>query len=389
MVPLRIALLTYSTRPRGSVVHTLELAAALHRLGHQPTIFALAKGGETGFERPVVVPVAAVPAQTAPDPSAPDFIDALIRQRIQEFVNYPPLRAGGFDIYHAQDCIGANALGQLRQQGVALRLVRTVHHIEDFTSPYLQDCQDKSIRLPDCLVCVSQLWQDALRDRYGIVAHRVFNGVDCQRFTPTSNDTEADVAQRLRLGGGPRLLTVGGLEPRKNSLGLLRAFAYLRRTHPQAQLVIAGGATLFDYQPYRQACFELMAELGLEVGEAVVLPGVVSEADLPALYRLADSFVFPSLQEGWGLVVLEAMASGVPVVTANQPPFTEFLAPHQALLVDPHSPEAMAAAMVDSLRPEVRRALVAAGLACCQGYDWQVSAERHVRLYQQLIDPGC
>lgn len=380
MASLRIALLTYSTRPRGSVVHTLELAAALHRLGHQPTIFALAKGGETGFERPVSVPVEAVPAQ-----SAPDSTDALIHQRIQEFVDSPPLRAGGFDIYHAQDCIGANALVQLRQQGKALALVRTVHHVEDFTSPYLQDCQDKSIRLPDCCLCVSQLWQDELRDRYGIVAHRVFNGVDNQRFTPISNGTEAELALRLGVTGHPRLLTVGGLEPRKNSLGLLRAFAHLRRTHPQAQLIIAGGATLFDYQPYRQACFELMAELGLGIGEAVLLPGVVGEADLPALYRLADSFVFPSLQEGWGLVVLEAMASGLPVVTANQPPFTEFLDAHRAILVDPHCPEAIAAGMATSLRPEVRKPLVEAGYACCQEYSWQASAEQHARLYQHLL----
>ncbi|MEL7227076.1 MAG: glycosyltransferase, partial [Cyanobacteria bacterium J06576_12] len=79
------------------------------------------------------------------------------------------------DIYHAQDCLSANALAILRSQGRIPHFVRTVHHIESFRSPYLQDCQEKSIYLPDRFCCVSTEWQAALKENYGVEAHRVIN----------------------------------------------------------------------------------------------------------------------------------------------------------------------------------------------------------------------
>lgn len=127
----------------------------------------------------------------------------------------------------------------------------------------------------------------------------------------------------------PLYLTVGGLEPHKNSLNLLRAFAQIRDEQPNARLIIVGGETLFDYQDYRQQCFDLIDRLKLR--DAVILPEVVSTVELAAFYRLADAFLFPSLKDGWGLVVLEAIASELPVITANQASFTEFLTSQQAL----------------------------------------------------------
>ena len=137
--PLRIALLTYATKPRGSVVHTLELATALHSLGHHVCIYALDKDGK-GFDRELNCQVRLIPAKTAPS-----SIDTLIQQRIQEFVDYFKHSNPIHDIYHAQDCISANALALLREQQQIPHFVRTVHHIEDYTSPYLQQCQDRSI----------------------------------------------------------------------------------------------------------------------------------------------------------------------------------------------------------------------------------------------------
>ena len=378
---LRIALLTYATKPRGSVMHTLELAMALHRLGHRPTVLALDKEG-LGLPRSVPFAVGLVPAA-----AGDRAIDQLIRQRIGEFVRYLQVKGEIYDLYHAQDCIGANALATLKTQGQIPHFVRTVHHIEAFESPYLQDCQDKSIRLPDRCFCVSQVWQTALQIDYGIEAVRVVNGVDADRFTPQPTGIEKALAERYGLTGHPRYLTVGGIEPRKNSLRLLQAFAQVRETHPQAQLIIAGGATLFDYQPYRQRFFDLADALNLGGGDALCLPGVVPEADLPALYRAADAFVFPSTKEGWGLVVLEAIASGLPVVTANQPPFTEFLNSEQALLVPPDSVAAIAAAMVQILQPSVRADLLRACQGLAQGYTWEACAQKHLEVYRQVSKP--
>ncbi len=373
---LRIALLTYSTKPRGSVVHTLELAEALTRLGHRVRVFALDKDG-TGFGRKTCFSTCTVPA--APMPV--DDIDALIRQRIDEFVRFFETHLERYDVYHAQDCLSANALAILKQRGHVPHFVRTVHHVENFRSPYLQACQQKSIDQPDRCLCVSELWQQVLAQDYRIQAHRVVNGVS-QRFSPQRDGSETSLAQAYGLEGGPIYLTIGGIEPRKNSINLIQAFHRLRQQQPQAQLVVAGGATLFDYAPYRRTFMSLVEAHGL--GGALVMPGVVPDSDLPGLYRLADVFVFPSVQEGWGLVVLEALASGLPVVTSNLAPFTEFLSPSSARLVDPHDPDAIAAAMAELSHPTAAAPLVAAGQTVVDHYSWERSAAMHLELYRQL-----
>ncbi|TVQ11840.1 MAG: MSMEG_0565 family glycosyltransferase [Leptolyngbya sp. DLM2.Bin27] len=387
--PLRIALLTYATKLRGSVVHTLELATALTELGHSVCVYALDKDGQ-GFDRTIPAAVQLVPAQPPPTGLTSDqATDALIRQRIQEFVDYFLASPETYDIYHAQDCIGANALGQLRQQGRVANVVRTVHHIEDYTSIYLRQCQDQSIREPDLCLCVSDRWQIALRDEYAIAAPRVLNGVDLKRFSPTLSGQEDALKARYGLTGSPIFLTVGGIEPRKNSIRLLAAFAQVLTTHPRAQLVIAGGATLFDYEPYRQQFFALAEILdqqqGPLIGKSVILPGVIPDDDLPTLYRAADVFCFPSTKEGWGLVVLEAIASGLPVITADQPPFTEFLNADHALLVNPESVDAIAAAMVAGLDAGATSRLVRHSQAVLPNYTWQKSASLHLDHYRTLI----
>lgn len=375
----RIALFTYSTKPRGSVIHTLELANALHDLGHQVCVYALDKEGK-GFDYPLACDYVPIPAQPAPAD-----IDALIQQRIAEFVTYLSQFALTYDCYHAQDCLSANALAILMQQNRISHFVRTVHHIEDYNSPYLQQCQDRSIRQASLCFCVSQRWQIALQQQYGIQALRVTNGINRQRFSPGCNGLEAELKQRWGLQGFPLYLTVGGIEPRKNSLRLLRAFSHVLADYPQAQLVIAGGATLFDYQSYQEEFFALAETLGIEIGRSLILPGTISDAELPSLYRLADAFVFPSVKEGWGLVVLEAIASGIPVITADRPPFTEFLSSHQALLVDPDSPNEMAEAMRLVLNPSLAATLIQQSQSILANYTWMASAKQHLHHYQQLF----
>ncbi|MBW4441179.1 MAG: MSMEG_0565 family glycosyltransferase [Plectolyngbya sp. WJT66-NPBG17] len=364
---MRIALLTYSTKPRGSVIHTLELAEALHRLGHSVTVFALDKDGK-GFDYPLSCEARLIPAKPASTE-----IDQLIQQRIQEFVSYLEQSEQPYDCYHAQDCIAANALCTLLKQGKIPHFVRTVHHIEDYSSIYLQQCQDRSIREASLCLCVSDRPQFELQEYYQINAPRVINGVNLERFSPHGST--------LELNGSPIYLTIGGIEPRKNSIRLLQAFKQVLSKFPNAQLIIAGGATLFDYQSYRDEFFTIAKALSLE--DALVLPGVLSDAELPSLYRSADAFVFPSVKEGWGLVILEAIASGLPVITSHQPPFTEFLNDRQALLVDPFSIDAIANAMccvfqsADSLRQQSQSIL--------SQYTWETSAKQHIHHYQTLL----
>ena len=375
---LRIALLTYATKPRGSVMQTLYLAEALQSLGHTVCIFALSKG--EGFCRPVNCETRLIPSQPAPSD-----VESLVKQRVQEFVDYFEQCDEAYDYYHAQDCISANALAILRDSPQKMRhpiphFIRTIHHIDDYNHPYLQQCQDRSIRLPNLCLCVSQHWQEQIWQQYQVHAKRVINGVDTLRFSPSASGLESHLQQSLHLQGSPIYLTVGGIEPRKNSIALLTAFFQVLTTHPNAQLIIAGGDTFFDYSPYREQFFKAVQQLGIPE-KSLVLPGTVSDADLPALYRCADAFIFPSVKEGWGLVVLEAIATHLPVVTSNIPPFTEFLTDTQALLVDPNAVEAIAQAMLDVVQPAIAHSLIQQSQTVLSHYTWITAAQMHIKFY--------
>jgi glycosyltransferase-like protein len=374
------------------VVHTVELGEALHDLGAEVCIYALDKD-QGGFYRPLRCPYRLVPTRPAPS-----GIDAVVAQRIAELT--AGLRAAGaaHDVWHAQDCISANALLALREEGRVPRFLRTVHHLDDYDSAYLRACQERSVREADLCVAVSAAWQAALRDGFGVRAPIVPNGVSARRFSPEPDGREAALRERLSIGpgraaaaGAPVFLTVGGVEPRKNSIQLLRAFLEVRRRLPGAQLVVAGGETLFDYEPYQREFMALAREAGLLGGGGgpppLVLAGVLPDALMPPLYRLADAFVFPSVREGWGLALLEAMASGVPVIASAQPPFTEFLADREsALLVDPHRPEAIAGAMEEIVLHEpLRRRLRVAARDTAALYTWERSARIAAGVYLDFL----
>ena len=104
----------------------------------------------------------------------------------------PLLAGGGFDIVHAQDCISANAALDLRDEGVIEHVVRTVHHVDEFISPSLIACQDRSILEPDLVLCVSQPWIERLAGEFGVEARLVRNGVDCDRFRRPRDAAERD-----------------------------------------------------------------------------------------------------------------------------------------------------------------------------------------------------
>lgn len=398
---LNIALFTYSTKPRGGVIHTIELAEALQAAGHNVCIYALDKDN-LGFHRPLSCPSKLVPTKPATDRSLLlqrqknyikgdlaredlDPVDELIKQRIQEFIDYLIQESTPYDIYHSQDCISSNALKVLRDKQLIPHFIRTVHHIDEFNSPYLQECHDRSILEPDLSLCVSNYWQQQLREQYQIDAPVIINGVNLQKFSSLPNGQETELKQRLGIKNHPVYLTIGGIEPRKNSLNLLQAFIKVLEIHPQAQLIIAGGETLFDYEPYRVKFFNLVKEHNLIIGESLILPGVIPDRDIPVLYRCADAFIFPSVKEGWGLVLLEAIASGLPIVTSNIPPFTEFLTSNFALLVNPNSAQSITDAMLNILNKELSHKLTKNAASIPPEYSWQKSAQLHLKQYLKVL----
>lgn len=383
---LRIGMFTHSVNPRGGVVHTLELARALHALGHRVTVFAPAAPGEHLF-RDTPHEVDLVPVPPAPKRLADRVAEHIValREHLAQRLEHER-----FDILHAHDGIGGNALADLAEAGRIAGFVRTVHHLDPFDDARLAAWQRRSVRQAARVLCVSPGWCMTIKREFGLDAALVANGVDCEHFCRKPTARDAALAEHFGLRrGAPLFLSVGGIEARKNSLRLLEAFIRVRDELPRAQLVVAGGASLLDHSDTWRAFHGLAEDVGLRQGTDLVLTGPLLDDDMPPLLRLADALVMPSLREGFGLVVLEALACGTPVVVSGIPPFTEYLEDTvidgHALYADPQEPASIALAMRRAVEPGRRRALAAEVPAVCRHYSWPASAARHVELYRDLI----
>jgi glycosyltransferase involved in cell wall biosynthesis len=181
----------------------------------------------------------------------------------------------------------------------------------------------------------------------------------------------------LELGERPLLLTAAAKRPHKNLMRLLDALALI----PPAErpvLVLPGYPTPHEAELRRRA-----AALGLD--RDVRFLGWMGDAEMEWLYAAADAFVFPSLAEGFGLPVLEAMARAVPVACSDRPPMTD-IAGDAALRFDPESPRAIADAIEALLRDEeVRRRLSAAGPARAARFTWESTARGTLAAYERTV----
>jgi glycosyltransferase-like protein len=368
-----VGLFTYSTQPRGSVVHTTYLAEALHDAGWDVTVYALDKDGR-GLFRPLSAPVCLVPAGPAPDSTV-----ALVHQRAAELTAFLTARGRRHDLYHAQDCLTANALLGLHHEPL---VVRTIHHVERFADPELAACQRRSIRGATlCLAVSDTAARDAWR-AFGVTIARVGNGVAAERFqTP---DLDREQAWRRRMdGAGPLVLAVGGVEERKNTVRVLGAFARLHAEQPGARLWILGGASVLDHGAYRAAYLAALARLPPATRAAVSELGVVPDPDVPSIMRVASVLALPSLQEGFGLAALEALAAGLPAVVSGAPPFTEYLDASCAVLVDPQAEDAIASGLRQALVTAPARR--EAGRLRAEALSWARVARQHIHHYTALL----
>jgi glycosyltransferase-like protein len=379
-------MLTYSVKPRGGVVHALEVSEALARRGHQVELGALARHGEELF-RPTALPLHVVRHSRVDGP-----FDERIQGMLEDYAEglRPFLETGAFDVVHAQDCLSANAALELRDRGIVDHVIRTVHHVDDFTSPSLVECQERSIADPDHVLCVSSPWVRRLAEEFGRQAELVSNGVDPRRHRPARDAAEREQARaRADLGERFAVLTVGGIEPRKGSLTLLDGFAALRRAVPERDplLLIAGGTTLFDYRHERDRFAARMEELG--VARHVRVLGPLAPDAIESLFRAADVFAFPSVKEGFGLAALEALAADLPVVASDLDVFRGFLADGESALLTPVGDgEALARALARVARePRLRERLRAGGRRVVQRFTWDASAAAHERAYQGFLLP--
>ncbi len=274
--------------------------------------------------------------------------------------------------------------------GFAGPLVFTCYDLTFLTHPGCHILDNKVLCLTGVLranlagagfIAISEATASGLRRHFGIEESRisVIYPAQASHLRPIAK-REAGCRLRERFGvDGAPVLSVGTLEPRKNLERLLAAYAgldeNLRRRHPL--LVTGGGGWKND------RILSLVGEL-----ETAHLLGPVDDTDLAVLYSAAAVFAYPSLAEGFGLPVLEAMACGAPVVTSNLSSLPE-VAGDAARLVDPYDVEAIRFGLDHLLRdPDECKRLSALGSDRAASFSWQTTARRTVDLYRGLVAAG-
>ena len=243
----------------------------------------------------------------------------------------------------------------------------------------------RALRKATAIITVSECSRRDLVRTVGVPVERVFvveNAIP-ESLQPVDDRERLD-AVRARYGLGERfVLYLGANDLRKNLNRLIRAYAALPRplrdTH---QLVVAGRQWPHDHPLYPDPKL-VVQEMGLE--DRVVFTGGIPEVEKATLLSAATVFAFPSLYEGFGLPVMEAMACGTPVLTANSSSLPEVVG-DAAVLVDPTSVEAIRDGLAELLEsPERRQDLAARGTERASRYRWSEVAERTVRVYEWAV----
>jgi glycosyltransferase involved in cell wall biosynthesis len=233
-------------------------------------------------------------------------------------------------------------------------------------------------RRADAVLTTSEYCRSAIRRHYDIAPSQVRlvpEGIDLARW-------RALAAREPHQRDGATILCVARQYPRKHVADLLRALPAVRRAVPRARAVIAGDG------PEHARLRALAAELGLN--DAVIFTGALADDQLELLYRQADIFCLPSVQEGFGIVFLEAMACGLPVVATLAAAIPEVVPDRRAgLLVPPSDLAALAHALIELLsRPSQRTDYGRFGREYVERFDWDRVAQVFLEQVAPFIRPG-
>ncbi len=271
------------------------------------------------------------------------------------------------------------------------KTVLTIHDLAFMLFPgyYLKSSLGKLVReVPRCarqatlIIAVSQSTKEGVVNLLGISPQkiRVVPMAVASRFKVVEDEALKESIRR-RYGLPPRFfLFVGLLNPRKNGERLIRAYHRLRsKMALPHKLVFVGGKGWL----YRNVLAQV-EELGLE--KEVIFTGYVADEDLPLIYNVAEALVYPSVYEGFGLPILEAMACGAPVITSNVSSAPE-VAGGAALLVDPYNVEQLAEVMYKvASQADLRAYLTRRGLKRARDFSWEKTALKTLAVYEEAYN---
>ena len=366
---MKIAMLTYSTRPRGGVVHALSLAEALQRKGIDVRLFSLRRRDQqdktSGFYRPTNVPSTIFEFDWSED------IKERLRSMTEAFMESLPR---DLDIYHAQDCVCDTALQLLvSERGIKPPTVRTVHHVEDFPDQYLAKCEMMALRGDTMKITVSSFWQQELHKRYNMNSTVIHNGIDLSKFVESGKPRE------------PFILFIGGMEARKGLEYAIETIEMLKQRGRNMRLVAVARPGFRGIES--RAWFDHLVER-CGVQDKVELKELIGDAELHDLYSRASVFLLPSRMEGWGLSIMEAMASGCPVVSTPVGGVTELVSiGENGLLVEVGDVSGFADAIGRLLDDKnIREMIVSNARHTVRKYTWDSAADKTIQLYHNVIE---
>ena len=239
----------------------------------------------------------------------------------------------------------------------------------------------RALRRADRIITVSNNSKRDLVDYFGISPARIdviYNGV-AGRFRADIPRAESERVSAKYGLPRPYLLFLGGEKPHKNVRNVLRAFAEARRDR-----ALPHGLVLAGPMPKNRSRVEALIA-ALDLGDHVARPGVVPEEDLPGLFAGAEAFLYPTLYEGFGLPVAEAMACGTPVLTSSTSALQE-IAGGYAYLVDPMDVDAIARGIVDlATDPGRRQEYADLGRRRAADFSWDRAAAQTLRVYAEAL----
>lgn len=230
------------------------------------------------------------------------------------------------------------------------------------------------------IITVSNFERKRIADFFSIQENEklmaVYNGVS-EHFKPVKNNDELKrVKEKYRLPD-KYFFFLGNTDPKKNTKGTLKAFSDFRKqTGKDYKLV------MLDYD--KKELEKLLEEIGdKKLMKSIVLTGYVANTDLPAIYSQSELFLYPSLRESFGIPILEAMASGAPVITSNTSSMPE-IAGKAGIMIDPYQPEQITTAMkIVSSEINLKAEMIREGILQATKFSWKTMAEEVLNIYTQ------
>ncbi len=381
-------------------VHNLDLPFVLRRLGINAIFLEPQMGGLETYVRQLLPAL----AEAAPSLEITLFVNEAGRATLAEepwapsvsFRTHPLLGRRGIRAAGEALLLGAMArrarcdlLHSVAMTAPLRPVLPSVVNIPDVTWWRVPGAVPKTTRLlwrtlvvpaaraAERVITLSNSAREEINEDFGIPADRI----DVVALGPGSRTAvdptpEAELRVRLGLGSGPIVLAVSALLAHKNLCPLVEAMACIKRDVPEAVLVVPANRTPLQGELETHAA---------RVGSTVMFPGWVSAAELEGLYSAAACFVFPSIREGFGLPVLEAMRRGVPVVCSNTSAVPE-VAGDAALLVDPRRPEEIAGAISRVLTDaDLAASLRRRGENRAAEFSWRRTAEETLASYDRAL----